>query len=350
MQRRDFLRAGVLTGAASLAGCTSLFETRTVRANGLVEDPPDAVYYPTHVDGMEMAGMGNAGPYKVAVFYTFPHRFWTLTGTRKKTVEASEDADIHLMAAAWDAESGLVVPTANNTVTVTKGGKSVDQRTLWPMLSQPMSFHFGDNVALDGDGTYTARVEISPPDATLTGDFEGRFAEPATTEIEFDFAQTVLDEVMYRPLKEKQGQKGAVEPMKMEKVPIASTPPEDSFPGEVISVPTSGDAKFVLATVSADRFDGDGTWFVVSPRTPYNAYPLPFTSLAATIERGGETILDDSLAATFDPELGYHYGASVDGIESGDSISLSVETPPQVARHEGYETAFLDMPAMDVTV
>ena len=34
----------------------------------------------------------------------------------------------------------------------------------------------------------------------------------------------------------------------------------------------------------------------------------------------------------------------------GDSFELVVESPPQVARHQGYETAFIEMPSMSVEV
>jgi arylsulfatase A-like enzyme len=40
----------------------------------------------------------------------------------------------------------------------------------------------------------------------------------------------------------------------------------------------------------------------------------------------------------------------VDHLHSGDEIELTVTTPPQVARHEGYETAFLNMDTMTFTV
>ena len=46
------------------------------------------------------------------------------------------------------------------------------------------------------------------------------------------------------------------------------------------------------------------------------------------------------LERTLDPRLGYHYGTTVAGVESSDRLRLATETPPQVARHEGYETAF----------
>jgi hypothetical protein len=73
-------------------------------------------------------------------------------------------------------------------------------------------------------------------------------------------------------------------------------------------------------------------------------------SLSASLERDGSTIFDGSLPAAIDPERNYHYGATVDGIESGDELTITVDAPPQAARHEGYETAFLDMDAMDLTL
>jgi hypothetical protein len=57
-----------------------------------------------------------------------------------------------------------------------------------------------------------------------------------------------------------------------------------------------------------------------------------------------ETLFDGPLSATFDPDLGYHYGAAVD--EVAGEISLSVGAAPRIARHEGYETAFFDFGEM----
>jgi hypothetical protein len=73
-------------------------------------------------------------------------------------------------------------------------------------------------------------------------------------------------------------------------------------------------------------------------------------SLSASIERNGRTVSDGSLTPTIDPTRGYHYRRPVDGIESGDTITLSVDRPPQTARHMGYESAFLEMSEMTLTV
>jgi hypothetical protein len=72
-------------------------------------------------------------------------------------------------------------------------------------------------------------------------------------------------------------------------------------------------------------------------------------SLSATVTRDGTATFDDVLAPTFDPDLGYHYGAVAD-VQSGDDLALSVDLPPQVARHEGYETAFFSFDEMSLSV
>jgi len=57
------------------------------------------------------------------------------------------------------------------------------------------------------------------------------------------------------------------------------------------------------------------------------------------------------LTRTLDPELGYHYGAALpESLASGDELTLTVDTPPQLARHEGYERAFLQMDPAAITV
>ena len=37
-------------------------------------------------------------------------------------------------------------------------------------------------------------------------------------------------------------------------------------------------------------------------------------------------------------------------IEFGDAVSIAVDTPSHASRHEGYETAFIEMPLVEFTV
>lgn len=72
-------------------------------------------------------------------------------------------------------------------------------------------------------------------------------------------------------------------------------------------------------------------------------------SLSATLTRDGTTVFDGRLQPTIDHELKYHYGTAVKSIKSGDTLTITVDAPPQVARHEGYE-AFIKMPAMQLSI
>jgi hypothetical protein len=67
-------------------------------------------------------------------------------------------------------------------------------------------------------------------------------------------------------------------------------------------------------------------------------------TVKATVTRDGATVFEGPVERTLDPDLYYHYGAAIDrGLQSDDDVELAVTTPPQVARHEGYERAFLQM-------
>jgi uncharacterized protein involved in high-affinity Fe2+ transport len=352
MERRNFLHASATLGLAGLAGCTGLFETQSASQGQFttVADREEAIYYPTHTDGMAMLGMGGEGRYKVGLMYSIPHAFWTITGTDTNLVEVGNDAAAHLMATIWDADTGTVLPTANVSVELTKDGESVDSRSLWPMLSQQMGYHFGDNVELDGDGTYLAELSVGAMQARRMGDLQGAFDEQQTFEVEFEHTRQQLSDIPYENLPEKRGTAGAVEPMAMD-MPVAQVPARADLPG-VKSKGVSGDADFVVFQPEANpHFVGDEeTYLAVSARTPYNRYPLPFMSLSATLTRDGETVSDHGLDPALDPDLGYHYGAGVSELQSGDSLTLTVDAPPQVSRHEGYETAFIEMPEMELTI
>lgn len=354
MNRRALLRTGAgLTGTAALAGCLDrLFKTRAFSEPPVVENRPDAVYYPSHIEGMEIAGMAMKDSLTFALLYSYPHRFWSVTGQKTNKVSIQQDDTIHLMGAVWDKETGIVLPAANVSVEVTQGGTRIDKRSLWPMLSQNMGYHFGDNVSLNGSGLYTAKVRIGRIQSRRTGRLNGRFGQTVTLKKEFKYREQQRNELMFKKLNEKKGKKGAVEPMKMDQVPVASTPSKEKLPGQVLGEATSGDGMFVATVLkNASRFTDDGQpYLAVSPRTPYNQFPIPFMSLSATLTRNGTPVFDGSLQPTIDPTFTYHYGAAVKSIKPGDTLTITVDAPPQVARHEGYETAFLDMPKTQLTI
>jgi hypothetical protein len=350
MNRRTFLAAAAGTTSAGLAGCFGLLETRTAGQPPVLSDRPDAVYHPTHVEGMKMEDMGTSGDFAAAVMYSYPHRFWTVSGpaVTKQSIESDDAA--HIMVAVWDPETGVVVPDAGVSIAVTKDDEVVSEEVIYPMLSQPMGFHYGANFALDGTANYTVEVDIGGLSGVeTTGSFDGRFSESASIDLDLSYSEAEKGNISYENTPDRAGDRTAVGAMTMMDMPLGIAPTADELPGATVGTASAGDAQFVVQAVEAERF-GAGTHVAVSPRTPYNRMLIPRLGLEMTVTRDGEAVLDEELGAFLDPELGYHYGADLDALASGDEVELRVTIPPQVARHEGYETAFLSFEPMTLSV
>lgn len=357
----------------------SALETTNNREPSLVENRPEASYIPTHREGMEMIGMGMADDLMVGLMYSYAHRFWVLENEGGEYVanriDIQRDDAIHLMATPFHRPTGTVVPGTGLSVEVTKDGSLVSQETIYPMLSQRMGFHYGANFPLEGDGTYDVNVSVGGTNINRFGEFEGLFGDAASATIEFEYSEAARNEIPYTLLEDQAGTEGALEPMEMEMMPNGQAP--DPFPGQRIGEATSGDAQFVVHQLSEDRFasvDSEGTqqntggnqtggqggdtapptYIAVSAQTPHNNLVIPGMGLDMTISSTGHgdqrTLFDGALEPGLDPELGFHYGGVVDHLHPGDEITLAVTTIPQVARHEGYETAFMNMEEMTVTV
>ncbi|ELZ10457.1 DUF7350 domain-containing protein [Natrialba aegyptia] len=446
--RRTLLsRTGAISGALAtgLAGCLGLGgggddEEQDGDYGGrqptvTVEDPPNAVFLPTHREAMRVGEPVTAGEFRFVPMLSYPHPFWTIAGSDDAAVER-ETPDVgrgvHMMITVQDRETGLVVPVDEGIqFRIRSDGERVGSPVSpWAMLSQEMGFHFGDNVGLPGDGTYEVEVTIPPLSVRRTGVLAGRGEERATGTFEFEyddeFRDQVIDGIDYLE-RDRWGERGALEPMgagadgsdgsdsggsdadgnaghgEMDHahVPYATVPAVDAYAGTRLvgdassggassagadgeetaaaELPRSDDAPIVAVLFETDadadesdlaRLAGDENrtqnpeqYLLVSPRTPYNRVPLPDAALTASIERDGELVAEHELEQTLDSEYGHHYGVVVSGtgsdtsdsesssaIRSGDSVIVSVDSPPQVARHQGYETAFLEMEAVTFEV
>jgi len=356
MKRRDYLAGLGLAGVGGLAGCAGLVETRSVAAAPpVLEDRPDAVYFPTHVEGMGMAGSAESGDgeYAFGLMYSYPHRFWNVNGGAVSRTDIEDGDDVHLMATVWDPETRTVLPEAGLSLEIARGGELVSQEVIYPMLSQPMGFHYGANFGLGDDGSYTVTVSVGGVSTRRTGSFVDRFDEPASADVAFDYSRSTRDGLRFENTPDRAGSAAAVEPMEM-MAPNAVAPAETDLPGDVLGTGSTGDAVLVVGRLEAppEGVDGEGPYLYVSARTPYNRMVVPAMAVEGTLARDDGAVFEGEFVRTLDPDLGYHYGAALGGtaVESGDSLTLRVPTPPQVARHEGYETAFLEMPPVEVTL
>ena len=356
--RRAFLGSVAAGGLLGTAGClqTLGFQRQSAwRDPPLAEDRPDAVYVPAVTEGMGMYGRATAGRYGVALTYSYPHRFWTLTGAKKSKAVVEADDDVHLMASLWDTETGTALPIDSGlAIEIRNEDGLVSQEIAYPMLSQQMGMHYGDNYSLDGEGEYEARIRIGGVSLRRTGDFAGAFESAETATIPFAFDRDQLSEIeLTEP--ENAGERGAVPPMEMGDVPVGRAPDVDSLPGRHLGRGSVGDVVFEAFAVGGGeldgRFDAD-PYLYVSARTRHNGIVLPMMGVEATATRDSETVAEARLTSTLDPDLGYHYGAAgVDfAVRTGDELTLSVTTPPQIARHDGYETAFTEMGDVTMTI
>ncbi|MFP9190185.1 iron transporter [Natronosalvus vescus] len=342
-----------------------------------IEDPPEAVYLPTHRERMRMLEPVEAGDYLIGPMLTYPHPFWLTDGTDVERVDPTAEDDVHLMVTAWDRETGHVLPLDSSPVfELYREGEFLTENRPWLMISQQMGFHFGDNVALEGDGSYRVEGRINPVGVHKTGAFEGRFEEAVEFAFEFEYddeLRALATDIEYFP-EEEWGERGALEPMGHgdgddgghhddrdddqhddhgdehhddgHAIPYSALPPVDDLPGTYQDTLESGDAAFAITLLESDtRFADDGWYLAVSPRTPYNRCVLPLMALEVTVEGEGH-----ALTETMDHELGHHYGVVLESEPDGANLDLEVVTPPQVSRHRGYETAFRDMSSMSTVI
>ncbi|WP_254542780.1 iron transporter [Halomarina pelagica] len=348
MRRRRVLSLAGAAAATSLplAGCLDALPG----GSGAESDLPDGVYVQTFQESMAMQGEATAGDYRVALAFTVPHDFWTVTGSEVEKVPKTDEDSIHLMAVVWDPRSGQVLPEGGVSVRVARDGEVVTEEVLYPMLSQPMGFHYGANVVLPGDGTYDARIRIGGLSIRRTGAFRDRFAASASAQLPLEFTDQTRERVATRPI-EQGGEPGALAPMDTG-LPQSIAPVPRALPGALLGTERSGDAVFAATALDAPPagLAGEGRYLVLSPRSRYNRFLLPAMGVRGTLTRDGTTAFEGDLVRTFDPALGYHYGAVVPEARAADRLRVEVTTPPQTARHEGYERAFFDLAPVTVAV
>ena len=292
---------------------------------------------------------------------TYPHPFWLVSGKNAELVEVAPEDDVHLMVTLWDMKTETIIPTdIGLSIEIRQNGEIVDSRTPWTMLSQTMGAHYGDNVPLAGEGTYTIEVTVPPVPTRLTGDLHGRFdsRESVTFEFTFDgaFLEEVIEAIHYLD-PDEWGTLGALEPDMHDHhghdhdghdhghhIPFSHLPPVDELPGAHQGTGSSHDAEIPVTLVEESRrFSVETPYLLVSPRTPYNRVPLPEMHIAVDLLRDDEVVTSVNLGQTIDHEIGLHYGAAIPEIETGDRAEIQFNSPPQVSRHQGYETAFVDM-------
>jgi len=116
--------------------------------------------------------------------------FVIFNGTKEQMVKPPKHASFHLMIMLNDAHSGYPIPYAGVWATIRKAGKIVYDERQWPMISEYMGPHYGNNVVLPGKGTYQLSLLISPPVSARHIEYENVWLKPHRVNVSFNWNPT----------------------------------------------------------------------------------------------------------------------------------------------------------------
>jgi uncharacterized protein involved in high-affinity Fe2+ transport len=89
--------------------------------------------------------------------------FVSFNGTKERMVRPPKNVSFHLMIDLSDARTRVAIPYATVWASIRKNGKLIYDERQWPMISEYMGPHYGNNVALPGPGRYQLSLLVSPP-------------------------------------------------------------------------------------------------------------------------------------------------------------------------------------------
>jgi uncharacterized protein involved in high-affinity Fe2+ transport len=106
-------------------------------------------------------------------------------GTHEQMVKPPKHVSFHLMVDLNDARTGVAIPYAGVWATITRQGRTVYDERQWPMISEYMGPHYGNNVALPGAGTYRLSLLVSPPVSARHMEYSNVWLKPHRVTMSF---------------------------------------------------------------------------------------------------------------------------------------------------------------------
>ena len=119
-----------------------------------------------------------------------PVPFLIYNGTTMQEVKPAKNTSFHLMVTLGDAQTNVAIPYASVWATITQGGKTPYDESLWPMISRYMGPHYGNDVALPGAGAYQLTLLVSPPVSARHVEYEDVWLKPHKVTFTFHWKPT----------------------------------------------------------------------------------------------------------------------------------------------------------------
>jgi uncharacterized protein involved in high-affinity Fe2+ transport len=111
-------------------------------------------------------------------------------GTSERMVKPGKNTTFHMMVDLNDARTGVAIPYASVWATIKQGSKLVYDERLWPMISEYMGPHYGNDVRLPGKGTYQLSLLISPPVSARHVEYQNVWLHPHRVNTTFTWSGT----------------------------------------------------------------------------------------------------------------------------------------------------------------
>ena len=108
-------------------------------------------------------GTTEAGDYIVGFAQEKAEGMYAFKGEGELEFQKPGDANCHLEIAVCDGADRRFIPGLTVRATLTAEDGTEVGPTEVPLLWHPGLYHYGTNLELPGDGTYTINVEIEPP-------------------------------------------------------------------------------------------------------------------------------------------------------------------------------------------
>ena len=175
--------------AAIVAGCASAEKTATSST------ATSAAAGSSGMSGMNMGGSGAAvngiKPVPTQMLATAGWQgmkvqaramtavpFVVYDGTSERMVKPPKHTSFHLMVTLADARTGVAIPYASVWATIRQKGKLVYDERMWPMISEYMGPHYGNDVSLPGKGSYQLSLLVSPPVSARHVEYQNVWLHP----------------------------------------------------------------------------------------------------------------------------------------------------------------------------
>ncbi|HEY1515149.1 MAG TPA: iron transporter [Solirubrobacteraceae bacterium] len=114
--------------------------------------------------------------------------FFIFNGTHEQKVNMPKHTSFHLMVMLNDARTNVAIPYASVWATIRKNGRVVYDERQWPMLSEYMGPHYGNNVSLPGAGEYQLSLLISPPVSARHIEYKNVWLKPHRVNVAFHWS------------------------------------------------------------------------------------------------------------------------------------------------------------------